>query len=173
MDINQLERIAKSYDLTIKIQVREVLGLKIFRIIVARVHKNHVKVWGEIKGWALPVKGCLQLDTLRILSGAPKFVSELIWATTMAWALEKTSCNFARLLAIYDSEGYSKKLVRYFKRIGFTFIKEVGSSPSDLFLRLIWGGAGTLMRGDCLKILQKLEEKLLKEEIFTLHDNYS
>jgi len=165
MDIDQLQRIADSKNLTIKIQVREVLGLKLFRIIVAQVNDNSAKIWGEIKGWTLPIKGGIQLDTLRILNGSPKFVSELIWATTMAWSLEKTTCKFARLLAIYDSEGYSKKLVRYFKLIGFTFIKEVGSSPSDLFLRLIWGGAGTLMKGDCSKILKKLEKKLLKEDL--------
>ena len=165
MDINQLQRIADLHDLTIKIQVREVLGLKIFRIIVAQVNNNSVKIWGEIKGWTLPIKSGLQLDTLRILKGSPKLVSELIWATTMAWSLEKTSCKFARLLAIYDSEGYSKKLVRYFRLIGFNFIKEVGSSPTDLYLRLIWGGAGTLMKGDCSKILKKFEKKLLKEDL--------
>ena len=166
MDINQLQKIADSKNLTIKIQVREALGLKIFRIIVAQVKNNSVKIWGEIKGWTLPSSVGLQLDTLRILNGSPEFVSELIWATTMAWALEKTSCKFARLLAIYDSERYSKKLVRYFRLIGFTFIKEVGASPSDLILRLIWGGAGTLMKGDCSKILKKLEKKLLKEDLF-------
>ena len=160
MDINQLQRIAESKDLTIKIQVREVLGLKIFRIIVAQVNNNSVKIWGEIKGWTLPVRDGLQLDTLRILNGSPKFVSELIWATTMAWSLEKTTCKYARLLAIYDSEGYSKKLVRYFRIIGFAIVKEVGSSPVDLFLRLVWGGAGTLMRGDCFSILKKIEKKL-------------
>ena len=161
MNINQIQRFADSQNLTIKIQVREFLGLKIFRIIVAQINNNSVKIWGEIKGWTIPTRNGLQLDTLRILNDSPKFVSELIWATTMAWALEKTTCKFARLLAIYDSEGYSKKLVRYFKLIGFSFIKEVGASPSDLFLRLIWGGAGTLMKGDCAKILQKLEKKLL------------
>tara|TARA_B100001121_G_scaffold45630_1_gene39190 strand:- start:125 stop:634 length:510 start_codon:yes stop_codon:yes gene_type:complete len=163
MNINQIQRFADSQNLTIKIQVREFLGLKIFRIIVAQINNNSVKIWGEIKGWTIPTRNGLQLDTLRILNDSPKFVSELIWATTMAWALEKTTCKFARLLAIYDSEGYSKKLVRYFRFIGFTFIKEVGASPSDLILRLIWGGAGTLMKGDCSKILKKLEKKLLKE----------
>ena len=164
MDVNELQRIAESKNLIIKIQVREVLGLQIFRIIVAHVNNNSVKIWGEIKGWTLPLEEGLQLDTMRILKGSPKFVSELIWATTMAWALEKTTCKYARLLAIYDSEGYSKKLVTYFRLIGFTYIKEVGASPSDLFLRLIWGGAGTLMKGDCSKILKKLEEKFLKED---------
>tara|TARA_Y100001978_G_scaffold41536_1_gene37024 strand:+ start:56 stop:565 length:510 start_codon:yes stop_codon:yes gene_type:complete len=165
MNINQLQRISEANNLTIKIQIREVLGLKIFRIIVAQVKNNSVKIWGEIKGWTLPIEAGLQLDTLRILNGSPKFVSELIWATTMAWALEKTKCKYARLLAIYDSEGYSKKLIRYFKLIGFNLIREVGSSPSDLFLRLIWGGAGTLMKGDCSKILKKFEKKLLKEDL--------
>ena len=78
----------------------------------------------------------------------------------MAWAIEKKSSNKSRLLAIFDSEGYSKKLVRYFKLIGFKIVKEVGSSPVDLLLRLVWGGAGTLMKGDCFSILKKLEKKL-------------
>ena len=78
----------------------------------------------------------------------------------MAWAIEKKSSNNARLLAIFDSEGYSKKLVRYFKIVGFKIVKEVGSSPVDLFLRLVWGGAGTLMKGDCHNILKNLKKKL-------------
>ena len=78
----------------------------------------------------------------------------------MAWAIEKKISKKARLLAIFDSEGYSKKLVRYFKILGFKIVKEVGSSPIDLFLRLIWGGAGTLMKGDCYEILNKIEKKL-------------
>jgi hypothetical protein len=57
---------------------------------------------------------------------------------------------------IYDI----KKLVRYFKLIGFKIVKEVGSSPVDLLLRLVWGGAGTLMNGECISILKKLEKKL-------------
>jgi len=119
-----------------------------------------------MKGWTYLNKQGIQLDTLRILSKSPSFVSELIWATTMAWAIEKKSSNKARLLAIFDREGYSKKLVRYFKLIGFRIVKEVGSSPADLLLRLVWGGAGTLMNGECISILKKHEKKLsLIEEI--------
>ena len=162
MTINSLEEIAKYLNLSIKIQIREVFGLKFFRVVVARITNNSVKIFGEIKGWTFPNKNGLQLDTLRILRNSPEYVSELIWATTMAWALEQTSCEKARLLAIYDEDGYSKKLVRYFRLIGFSVTKEVGSSPSDLLLRLIWGGAGTLMKGDCKKILNKLERKFRK-----------
>ena len=74
--------------------------------------------------------------------------------------MKKKSSNKVRLLAIFDSEGYSKKLVRYFKLIGFKIEKEVGSRPVDLLLRLVWGGAGTLMNGESISILKKLEKKL-------------
>ena len=160
MQVEKLQNIAFSFGLVIKIQVRETLGLCFFKVVIAEQKDNFVKIWGEMKGWTYFNKKSIQLDTLRILSNSPLFVSELIWATTMAWAIEKKSSNQARLLAIYDTDGYSKKLVRYFKIIGFEIVKEVGSSPIDLFLRLIWGGAGTLMKGDCFLILNKLEKKL-------------
>ena len=160
MKVEELEKLASSLGLLIKIQVRETLGLCFFRIVVAEQKGKIIKIWAEMKGWTYLNKQGIQLDTLRILSKAPSFVSELIWATTLAWAIEKKSSNKARLLAIFDSEGYSKKLVRYFKLIGFRIVKEVGSSPGDLFLRLVWGGAGTLMTGECIPILKKLEKKL-------------
>ena len=160
MKVEELEKIARSLGLIIKIQVRETLGLCFFKIVVAEQKDNIIKIWAEMKGWTYLNKKSIQLDTLRILSKAPSFVSELIWAATFAWAIEKKSSRKARLLAIFDSEGYSKKLVRYFKLIGFKIIKEVGSSPADLLLRLVWGGAGTLMTGECDSILKKLEKKL-------------
>ena len=160
MQIEKLQEIAFSLGLIIKIQVRETLGLCFFKIVIAEQKDNVVKIWGEMKGWTYLKKQGIQLDTLRILTSSPPFVSELIWATSMAWAIEKKNSKKARLLAIYDTEGYSIKLVRYFKIIGFKKVKEVGSSPIDLFLRLVWGGAGTLMKGDCFHILKKIEKKL-------------
>ncbi len=160
MKVEELQNIALSLGLVIKIQARETLGLCFFKIVIAEQRDNIVKIWGEMKGWTYFNKQGIQLDTLRILSNSPPFVSELIWASTMAWAIEMKVSNKARLLAIYDSEGYSKKLVRYFKIIGFKVVKEVGSSPIDLFLRLIWGGAGTLMKGDCSYVLNKIGKKL-------------
>jgi len=160
MKVEELEKLAVTIGLLIKIQVRETFGLCFFRIVVAEQKDNIIKIWAEMKGWTYLDRQGIQLDTLRILSKSPAFVSELIWATTMAWAIEKKSSNNARLLAIFDSEGYSKKLVRYFKLIGFKIVKEVGSSPVDLLLRLVWGGAGTLMNGKCDSILKKLDKKL-------------
>ncbi len=160
MQVEELQNIAFSLGLVIKIQIRETLGLCFFKIVLAEQKDNVVKIWGELKGWTVLHKKDIQLDTLRILSNSPPFVSELIWATTMSWAIEKKNSKKAKLLAIYDTEGYSKKLVRYFKLIGFKIVKEVGSSPIDLFLRLVWGGAGTLMKGDCFHILNKIKKKL-------------
>ncbi len=164
MKIEELQNIAYSLGLVIKIQVRETLGLCFFKIVIAEQTNNIVKIWGEMKGWTYFSKQGIQLDTLRILSNSPPLVSELIWASTMAWAIEMKVSKKARLLAIFDSEGYSKKLVRYFKFIGFEVVKEVGSGPIDLFLRLIWGGAGTLMKGDCCYVLNKIEKKLSLNE---------
>jgi len=73
----------------------------------------------------------------------------------------KKLSNKARLLAIFDSEGYSKKLVRYFKLIGFKVVKEVGSNPLDLLLRLVWGGAGTLMNGNVFPYWKDLKRNSL------------
>ena len=160
MEVAAIESIGESLGLTIKIQLREALGFNFFRIVVATQEKSSVKIWGELKGWTIPLLNGLNLDTMRVVKQSPPYVSELIWATTMAWAIERTSCRYARLLAIYDDEGYSKKLVRYFRLLGFNVVKEVGSSPADLLLRLIWGGAGTLMKGDCSKILDRLIKKL-------------
>jgi len=160
MKVVELEKFALKIGLLIKIQIRETLGLCFFRIVIAEQEDNIIKIWAEMKGWTYLNKQGIQLDTLRILSKAPAFVSELIWATTMAWAIEKKSSNTARLLAIFDSEGYSKILVRYFKLIGFKIVKDVGSSLVDLLLRLDWGGAGTLMNGECISILKKVEKKL-------------
>ena len=160
MKIEELEKLANKIGLLIKIQIRETFGLCFFRIVIAEQNDYIIKIWAEMKGGPYLNKKGIQLDTLRILSKSPVLVSELIWATTMAWAIEKKSSSKVRLLAIFDSEGYSKKLVRYFKLIGFKIVKEVGSSPVDLLLRLVWGGAGTLMNGECISILKRLEKKL-------------
>ena len=97
MKIEELQKIAFSLGLVIKIQVRETLGLCFFKIVVAEQKENIVKIWGEMKGWTFSNKRALQLDTLRIIKTSPPFVSELIWATSMAWAIEKKNSKKARL----------------------------------------------------------------------------
>tara|TARA_Y100001970_G_scaffold294273_1_gene449604 strand:- start:8526 stop:9017 length:492 start_codon:yes stop_codon:yes gene_type:complete len=141
--------------LILKIQIRRFWGLSFFRIIIAElITPDRIQIWGEIKGWNYPRKTGLQLDTMRVMKNAPSGVGMMIWASVAAWTLTETSSKEARLLAIYDNEGSNQKLTRYFRKTGFVKIKEVGSTPSDLFLRIVWGGAGTLMKGSCDQIYQ-------------------
>lgn len=49
-----------------------------------------------------------------------------------------------------------RRLVRYYKRLGFQPIVEVGDrGPQDLPHLLVWGGAGTRMDGDVEHMLSK------------------
>ena len=104
MNVQELEKLAFSLDLIIKIQIRETLGLCFFRIVIAEQKDNVIKIWGEMRGWTYLNNKDIQLDTLRIISNSPPVVSDLIWATTMAWAIEKKGSKKARLLAIFDSD---------------------------------------------------------------------
>ena len=75
MKVEELEKLANTIGLLIKIQVRETIGLCFFRIVVAEQKDNIIKIWAEMKGWTFLNKQGIQLDTLRILSKAPLFVS--------------------------------------------------------------------------------------------------
>lgn len=111
-----------------------------------------MQILGEMKAWAYYGTNGLQLDTMQVRKGSPEGVGHLIWAATMAWALEETICKSARLLAIHDDSRQHKRLTRYFRMRGFEFVRDVGSAPSDLLLRVVWGGAGTLMVANCNEV---------------------
>ena len=155
-ELEQLEEQASEAGLLLRIQVRRPFNLWTMRLVVAeQVELEKVQLWGEIKGWAYGgVKG-LQLDTMHVHPMAPSGVGHLIWAATMAWALENTPCKKARLLAIHDEERQHGRLVRYFLQRGFKIVREVAASPLDLPIRTIWGGAGTLMISECQEVLER------------------
>ena len=152
--LDQLEREACSCDLLLRLQVGRPLGLWSLRLVVARSSEERLQLLGEMKAWAYGRSGGLQLDTLRVLPGAPAGCADLIWAATMAWALEATPCRRARLLAIRDDERQHRRLVRYFQAKGFQSVREVQAALLDLPLRMVWGGAGELMVGDCAVVLE-------------------
>ena len=160
-----IEQRAAAAGLLLRLQVRKLLGLRTVRVVVARARPGQTPLLlGELKGWALPLAAGLQLDTIRVDPGAQAGVGALIWAATFCWALEATPCRRARFLAIRDDEAQHRRLVRYFRRLGFVGVRDVGSSPLDLALRLIWGGSGLLMAGDCSEALasslRQLEARL-------------
>ena len=160
--LSELEQQALKAGFLLRIQIRRPLNLWTFKVVVAqRLEVDKLKILGEMKGWAYSSEKGLQLDTMRVLQSAPSGVGHLIWAATMAWALEMTPCRQARLLAIYDAKSQHTSLTKYFLKRKFYFVREVNSSLFDLPLRLIWGGAGSLMHGDCEDVF-KYSYELLK-----------
>jgi len=155
-----LEADARERGLLLRIKLNRPLGLWALRLVVAsRQSDGPARLLGELKGWAYPAISGLQLDTMRVLPSSPTGVGDLIWAATMAWALESTPCRRARLLAIRDDDRQHRRLVRYFRQRGFTPVREVAAAPADLPLRLIWGGAGVLMCADCGSVLTRSEQR--------------
>jgi len=145
-----IEQRAAAHGLLLRLQVRQVLALTTLRVVVARPRDGQAPLLlGELKGWALPLVDGLQLDTMRVQGPRTQGVGPLIWCAVFAWALEASPCRRARLLAIRDGEAQHRRLVSYFRALGFAPVREVAAAAADLPLRLVWGGAGLLMRGDC------------------------
>ncbi len=157
----EIEQRAAAKGLLLRLQVKQALGISTLRVVVARPRDAQAPLLlGELKGWALPLPDGLQLDTMRVQGPQTQDVGRLIWAATFAWALEATPCRSARLLAIRDQEQQHRRLVRYFRQLGFEPIREVGAAAMDLPLRLVWGGAGLLMRGDITAGLERVSRRL-------------
>ena len=152
--LDTLEHQAAGDGLVLRLRSGVALPWRGLQVAVARRQGPSLRLVGELKGWVLPIATGLHLDTLRVIDGKGG-VGALIWAATMAWALEATPCRRARLLAIRDDDRRHARLVRYFCRLGFEPQREVGARPADMPLRLIWGGAGLLMAGDCRPVLQR------------------
>lgn len=119
---------------------------------------------GDLKAWALPTADGLHVDSLQVAGrdqGEPDVgVGPLITAACFAWALESTPCRSARFLAIRDDARQHRRLVRYFQRLGFEAVRELGSAAWDLPARTVWGGTGLLMRGDCRRVLRRCARRL-------------
>lgn len=162
----QLEQEARRRGLLLRLQVGRPAGLAWgLRVGVARRcdpadPSSQLLLLGELKGWALPTASGLRLDTMRVQGSDTAAVGPLIWAATFAWALEATPCRQATLLAIRDREAQHRRLVRYFRQLGFRPLRELGAGVADLAPRLLWGGAGLLMRGDCAEGLARSARRL-------------
>ena len=153
-NINILEKEASDRGLLLRMQVRRPFNIWSFKLVAGKMmSKDKIQLLGEMKGWAYQNTKGLQLDTMKVGKNVDSKVGDILWAATMAWALEETPCRSARLLAIYDENNQHKILQRYFRRRGFNLVRNVGSTPLDLPLRLVWGGAGAFMVGNCEEVL--------------------
>ena len=158
--LRDLEAQASTRGLLLRLQVQNLGPITTLRVGVARRHGNALVLLGELKGWALPSAEGLRLDTMRVQGEGTAGVGPLIWAATFAWALEATPCRRATILAIRDNDRQHRRLVRYFTRLGFAPVRDLGAGVLDLAPRLIWGGAGLLMRGDCSEGLDRAMRQL-------------
>ncbi|MFZ9752069.1 MAG: hypothetical protein ACO3B3_00725 [Cyanobium sp.] len=150
LSLEAIAALAAERGLRLGLRAPRRLGIWSLQVGVARPQADgSIRLLGELKGWALPRPRGLHLDTLRVERGSGGAVAPLIWAASFAWALEVTPCRSARLLAIRDGERQHRRLVRYFQRLGFEPVRELAAAPADLPLRLLWGGSGLLMRGEC------------------------
>ena len=64
-------------------------------------------------------------------------------------------CTTAEFLAIDDAEFQHRRLIRYYKMMGFREVRYVGEELRDIPDRLVWGGCGTLMTEDIDAVLTK------------------
>jgi hypothetical protein len=72
----------------------------------------------------------------------------------------ENGCTTAEFLAIDDDDFIHKRLVRYYRRVGFQVVKYVGEDIKDIPDRLVWGGVGTLMREQIPILTQKWSDTL-------------
>jgi len=156
LSLESIEARADRRGLLLRLRAPRRLGVWGLQVVVARPRPGRSPLLlGELKGWAIPTAAGLRLDTMRVQGEASHGVGALIWAATFAWALEATPCRRATILAIRDSDNQHRRLVRYFRQLGFTPLRELGAGPADLAPRLLWGGAGLLMQGDCMDGLRR------------------
>ncbi len=148
-DLAALESYGVQRGLLLRLQIGGFGGLKTLRVGVARRDGDRMLLLGELKGWSIPIGSGLHLDTMRVQGTQTQGVGDLIWAATFAWALEQTPCRRAQILAIRDNEQQHRKLLRYFRKLGFSPSRELGAGLLDLPLRIVWGGSGLLMMADC------------------------
>ncbi len=164
--LEQLEGRAAERGLLLRVQSGRQIGvLPTIRAGVAtRQADGRLVLLGELKGWAFPTADGLHLDTLQVAgrpAAAPNLgVGPLLAATAFAWALETTPCRRARILAIRDDDPQHRRLVRYFRRLGFCPIRELGAGVLDLAPRLVWGGSGLLMQVECAEGLARSTAQL-------------
>ena len=172
-DLQRLEAEARRRGLLLRLQVGRPLGL-LWSVRVAVAQREPpdaagaagaLVLLGEIKGWALPAPEGLRLDTMRVQTRQRADVGPLLSAAALAWSLEATPCRVAHILAIRDGELQHRRLVRYFRGLGFEPLRELGGAPGDLLPRLLWGGAGLRMQGSCEEVLRRSWRRLAATDL--------
>ena len=138
---------------------------------MARARHDESLIVGYVEGFVRPAGQILHLDKMQVFQpvvdkvkaqvpnsldfGGVSFgIGLLMGYKCLLHATEK-GCSMAEFLAIDDREFQHKRLVRYYRRVGFKVVKYVGEDVRDIPDRLVWGGCGTLMKEDVSVLLDK------------------
>lgn len=138
---------------------------------LARCKHNTTQILGYVEGFIRPSNTILHLDKMEVFrpivkaarkenpeefrgGGSIFGVGLLVGYLCLLHGMEN-GCSVAEFLAIDDSDYQHKRLVRYYKNVGFDVIKYVGDDWRDVPDRLVWGGCGTLFRKDIDVLMEK------------------
>ena len=73
LSLTEIEQRAAARGLLLRLQVKQLLAVTTLRVVVARPREGQPPLLlGELKGWALPLPGGLQLDTMRVQGRTPR-----------------------------------------------------------------------------------------------------
>ena len=115
-------------------------------------------VVGYVEGFIRPGRKILHADKMEIFikGGGGTFLGPgLLIAYACFLHGKDGGCTTAEFLAIDDAEYQHKRLVRYYKMMGFREVRYVGEEIKHIPDRLVWGGCGTLMTEEIDVILKK------------------
>jgi len=141
-----------------------------YRAVARAIHDESI-ILGYVEGFVRPTGQILHLDKMQIFQPVVNRMKEnypetlnfqgvsfgiglLMGYKCLLFGKDK-GCRIAEFLAIDDMEFQHKRLVRYYKRVGFKVVKYVGEDIRDIPDRLIWGGCGTLMKEDVSTLMEK------------------
>jgi hypothetical protein len=138
---------------------------------VAASKADPENVLGYIDGFVRPMGRILHADKMEIFKGAINAARReeggeydgggtflgpgLLIAYVCFLHGRECGCATAEFLAIDDAEFQHRRLIRYYKMMGFREVRYVGEELGDIPDRLVWGGCGTLMTEDINVILTK------------------
>jgi len=138
-----------------------------FRAIARPAH-NTTQILGYCSGFIRPSGKILHLDEMQVFKKAltiareenPEFrgggtvfgVGLLLGSLCFRHGIDN-GCEIGEFLAIDDGESQHTRLVRHYKRLGLSYVRYVGEDILNVPDRLIWGGCGTLMNANLVKLL--------------------
>lgn len=162
---------------------------------VARAAHDETLILGYVEGFIRPSGKILHLDKMEVFQPIMDRARRTLPSTSSSSSLfnfggisfgvgllmgyqcllygREQKCTVGEFLAINDEEFQHKRLVRYYRRVGFQVVKYVGDDFRDIPDRLIWGGCGTLMREDVDVLLGKWARllTLMKDRATTKDDS--